>query len=79
VISAPEGDIDTASDGFADNSRLFLPATSFHRFAVTREINDGLLRPPLRAESARLAFGRSLVAVDPVKPASKAGTATTVT
>ena len=31
--------------GFADNSRLFLPATLFNRFAVTREINDGLLAP----------------------------------
>ncbi len=45
VISAVEGDVDTASDGFADNARLFLPATSFNRFAVTREINDGLLAP----------------------------------
>ena len=43
VISAVEGDVDTPSDGFPDNARLFLPATSFNRFAVTREINDGLL------------------------------------
>jgi len=45
IISAAEGDIDTASDGFEDNSRLFLPPTVFNRFAVTREINDGLLAP----------------------------------
>jgi len=45
VISAVEGDVDSASDGFADNARLFLPATSFNRFAVTREINDGMLAP----------------------------------
>lgn len=45
VISAVEGDVDTASDRFADNSRLFLPPTSFRRFAVTREINDGMLAP----------------------------------
>src|SRR5205823_8329374 len=45
IISAVEGDIDTASDGFPDNARLFLPATAFNRFAVTREINDGLLAP----------------------------------
>jgi hypothetical protein len=45
VISALEGDVDTASDGFKDNKRLFLPPTSFNRFAVTREINDGLLAP----------------------------------
>jgi hypothetical protein len=45
VISAVEGDIDTPSDGFPDNTRLFLPATAFNRLAVTREINDGLLAP----------------------------------
>ena len=45
VISAVEGDVEDASDGFSDNARLFLPATSFDRFAVTREINDGLLAP----------------------------------
>ena len=45
VIYAVEGDIDTPSDGFADNTRLFLPPTAFNRFAVTREINDGLLAP----------------------------------
>src|SRR6266478_1635225 len=45
VISVSEGDVDTASDGFPDNERLFLPATSYNRFAVTREINDGLLAP----------------------------------
>jgi hypothetical protein len=45
VISALEGDIDTASDGFADNARLFIPATKFGRLAVTREINDGYLSP----------------------------------
>jgi len=45
VISAAEGDVDTASDGFPDNARLFIPATRFNRFAVTREINDGLLAP----------------------------------
>ena len=37
--------MDSASDGFVDNARLFLPATSYDRFAVTREINDGMLAP----------------------------------
>jgi hypothetical protein len=41
IISAAEGDIDTASDGFPNN----VPATAFNRFAETREINDGLLAP----------------------------------
>jgi hypothetical protein len=45
VVSAVEGDIDTPSDGFADNTRLFLPATVFERIAITREINDGYLSP----------------------------------
>jgi hypothetical protein len=45
VISSVEGDIDSASDGFENNARLFLPATSFDRFAVTREIDDGMLAP----------------------------------
>ena len=45
IISAAEGDIDTPSDGFPNNERLFLPPTVFNRFAVTREINDGLLAP----------------------------------
>jgi hypothetical protein len=43
VISALEGDIDTASDGFPDNARLFIPPTQFNRIAITREINDGYL------------------------------------
>ena len=45
IITAAQGDIDTPTDGFVDNTRLFLPPTVFNRFAVTREINDGLLAP----------------------------------
>ena len=45
IITALQGDIDTPTDGFADNVRLYLPPTAFNRFAVTREINDGLLAP----------------------------------
>ncbi|HEX4616715.1 MAG TPA: hypothetical protein VH230_12460 [Stellaceae bacterium] len=45
IITAAQGDIDTSTDGFQDNSRLYLPPTVFNRFAVTREINDGLLAP----------------------------------
>ena len=45
IVTAAQGDIDTPTDGFADNTRLFLPPTVFNRFAVTREINDGLLAP----------------------------------
>jgi hypothetical protein len=45
IISAVEGDVDTASDWFADHSRLFPSPTVFNRFGVTREISDGLLVP----------------------------------
>jgi hypothetical protein len=45
ILLAAEGDIDIPSNGFSNNERLFLPVTAFNRFAVTREINDGLLAP----------------------------------
>jgi hypothetical protein len=44
VVSAIEVDLEDESDGLS-NDRLYLPATAFGRFAVTREINDGLLAP----------------------------------
>jgi hypothetical protein len=44
IITAAQGDIDTPTDGFADNTRLFLPPTVFNRFAVTRETNYGCCR-----------------------------------
>jgi hypothetical protein len=45
VISAVEGDVDSGQRRVRDNARLFLPATRYDRFAVTREINDGMLAP----------------------------------
>ena len=70
VISAVEGDIDTPSDGFADNSRLFLPATAFNRFAVTREINDGLLAPRFSPSTQAWVLSGTRVSVNPAVPAS---------
>jgi len=70
IISAVEGDIDTASDGFADNTRLFLPATAFNRFAVTREINDGLLAPRFAPSQRAWVLTGYLVKVDPPVSAS---------
>jgi hypothetical protein len=70
VISALEGDIDTASDGFADNTRLFLPPTSFDRFAVTREINDGLLAPRFAPSQRAWVLSGTQVRVKPTVPAS---------
>ncbi len=70
IISAVEGDIDTASDGFSDNSRLFLPATTYTRFAVTREINDGLLAPRFAPSQRAWVLQGRLVPVIPAVPAS---------
>jgi len=70
VISAAEGDVDTKSDGFDDNARLFLPATAFKWFAVTREINDGYLSPRFApSQRAWVLFG-PVSPVSPVVPAS---------
>jgi len=70
VISAVEGDIDTPSDGFSDNTRLFLPPTAFNRFAVTREINDGLLAPRFAPSQRAWVLSGFRVPVDPAVPAS---------
>ena len=42
VISFVEADVDGVSDGLP-NTRLYLSPRAFNRFAVTREIDDGLL------------------------------------
>ena len=70
IISAPEGDIDTPSDGFANNTRLFLPATVFNRFAVTREINDGLLAPRFAPSERAFVLAGKKVNVSPAVSAS---------
>ncbi len=44
VISFEEANINGTSDGLP-NTRLYLPPSAFNRFAVTRELNDGLLAP----------------------------------
>jgi hypothetical protein len=71
IITAAQGDIDTPTDGFEDNSRLYLPPTVFNRFAVTREINDGLLAP--RFAPSQRAWVLSGVRV-PVAPTVDAST-----
>ena len=47
IVSAAEGDIDTPNPHCpqGDNTCIYLLPRSFNRFAVTREINDGLLAP----------------------------------
>jgi hypothetical protein len=70
VISAVEGDVDSASDGFTDNARLFLSAPSFDRFAVTREINDGLLAPRFAPSQKAWLLTGAVTPVSPSVPAS---------
>jgi len=70
IITAAVGDIDTKTDGFEDNSRLYLPPTAFNRFAVTREINDGLLAPRFAPSQRAWVLTGKLVAVSPAVPAS---------
>jgi hypothetical protein len=70
VISASEGDVDTASDGFPNNERLFLPATSFNRFSVTREINDGFLAPRFAPSQRAWVLNGTLKSVSPTVSAS---------
>ena len=70
VISAAEGDVDTPSDGFSDNSRLFIPATAYNRIAITREINDGMLAPRFAPSQRGWILTGSLVPVSPSAPAS---------
>lgn len=70
VVSAEEGDVDTASDDFPDNVRLFIPATQFTRFAVTREINDGLLAPRFAPSQKAWVLSGFVVPVSPAVPAS---------
>jgi len=44
IITAATGDIDMATDGLPNNERLYLPATAFNRFAVTRRLMTGRWR-----------------------------------
>ena len=71
VISAAEGDVDAASDGFADNTRLFIPATAYNRVAITREINDSLLAPRFAPSQRGWVLTGFLVRVSPAVPASE--------
>jgi len=70
AISGPEGDVDTPSDGFEDNARLFIPATQFNRFAITRELNDGLLAPRFAPSQRAWVLSGIQVPVNPSVPAS---------
>jgi hypothetical protein len=70
IITAVVGDIDTPTDGFPDNERLYLPPTVFNRFAVTREINDGLLAPRFSPSQRAWVLAGDRVPVTPAVAAS---------
>ena len=69
IISFVEADVDGTSDGLP-NARLYLSPRAFNRFAVTREINDGLLAPRFAPSQRAYVLSGSLTVVDPSVPAS---------
>jgi hypothetical protein len=69
VVTFVEADPEGKTDG-QSNDRLFLSPTVFNRFAVTREINDGLLAPRLAPSQRAYVLTGSLVHVSPAVPAS---------
>ena len=70
IITAVEADLEDTSDGGQSNDRLFLPATQFNRFAVTREINDGLLAPRFAPSQRAWVLSGALTPVSPAVDAS---------
>ena len=69
VISFQEANVNGTSDGLP-NRRLYLPATAFDRFAVTREIDDGLLAPRFAPSQRAYVLSGLLTLVQPAVPAS---------
>ncbi len=69
VISFEEANVNGTSDGLP-NTRLYLPATAFDRFAVTREIDDGLLAPRFAPSQRAYVLSGVLSPVQPPVPAS---------
>ena len=69
VITFVEADAEEESDGLS-NEPLYLPPTGYNRFAVTRELNDGLLAPRLAPSQRAYVLSGSLVRVSPAVPAS---------
>jgi hypothetical protein len=69
VISFQEANLNGTSDGLP-NTRLYLPATAFDRFAITREIDDGLLAPRFAPSQRAYVLSGLLTPVQPAVPAS---------
>ena len=58
IVSAIEADLEDSRTAASRTIGSSSPPPAFNRFAVTREINDGLLGAALRAEPARLGAAR---------------------
>jgi hypothetical protein len=69
VLTFVEADAEEESDGLS-NERLYLSPTAFNRFAVTREINDGLLAPRFAPSQRAYVLSGFLHPVSPAVPAS---------
>lgn len=69
VISFAEADVNGTSDGLP-NTRLYLPPSAFNRFAVTRELNDGLLAPRFAPSTRAYVVAGNLSLVQPSVDAS---------
>ena len=73
IISAAEGDIDTPNSHCpqGDNTCIFLLPRSYDRFAVTREINDGILAPRFAPSTRGWVLSGAIVTGFPVIAASE--------
>jgi len=69
VLAFEDADEEDESDG-SPNERLYLNATQFNRFAVTRELNDGLLAPRFAPSQRAWVLSGSFHLVSPAIPAS---------
>lgn len=69
VVTFVEAEPEEESDGLS-NERLFLSPTVYNRFAVTREINDGLLAPRFAPSQRAYVMSGHIVRVSPSVPAS---------
>jgi hypothetical protein len=73
IVSAEEGDIDTTSTlcPQGDLTCIYLLPRSYDRFAVSREINDGLLAPRFAPSTRGWVLSGDAVTGFPVVPASE--------
>jgi len=69
VLTFVEADAEEETDGLS-NERLFLSPKVYNRFAVTREINDGLLAPRFAPSQRAYVLSGFLARVEPAVPAS---------